>query len=403
MAALLLQNCNVARMVCGPSPYGLESDQSIAVADGRIAWIGPTSEVPGKHANCQALDLGGALVTPGLIDCHTHIVFGGNRAREFEMRLGGVGYEEIAKQGGGIVSTMKATRLASEDELVDQSLPRLDALLAEGVTTIEIKSGYGLSIASEFKMLRAARRLGQRRRVSVVTSWLAAHAVPPEYSGEADRFIDEVAIAGLTDAVNAELVDAVDGFCEGIAFDAEQISRLFEHGRSLGLPLKLHGEQLSNLGSAKLAASFGALSVDHLECVDQEGIDAMADAGTAAVLLPGAYYTLHGYRKPPVQELRDAGVRLAVATDGNPGSSPLFSILTAMNMACTLFGLTPEESLAGVTRNAAKALGLGEDRGTVAVGKRADLAVWKAEHPSELAYRIGFNPIIHRIVAGKIC
>ena len=402
MATILLRNCNVATMEHGNLPYGLMHDCAIAVEGESIAWIGPNSELPSGFRSVPATDLAGALVTPGLIDCHTHIVFAGNRAREFEMRLGGTGYAEIARQGGGILATMRATRNATEDELVEQSLPRLDALVAEGVSTVEIKSGYGLDTETELKMLRAARRLGNERDVEVTTSWLAAHAVPPEFRDRADAYIDEVAIPGLDAAHELGLADAVDGFCEGIAFDAPQLSRLFERAAALGLPVKLHSEQLSNMGGAELAARFGALSADHLEHLDPDGAAALAAAGTVAVLLPGAQYTLGGGAVPPVGELRRAGAPIAVATDGNPGSSPMFSILLAMNMACTLFGLTPEESLAGATRNAARALGMEGDRGTVAVGNRADLAIWAVDHPSELSYRIGFKSIVHRMVGGRL-
>ncbi len=403
MASSLLHNCKVATMQPQRLPYGLMPDCAIAIDGREIKWVGPESELPREFSDAPSVDLSGTLVTPGLIDCHTHAVFAGNRAREFEVRLGGADYSEIARKGGGILSTMNATRDASEDELVEQSLPRLDALIAEGITTVEIKSGYGLSVESELKMLRAARRLGKLRHVSVVTSWLAAHAVPPEYLGRPDDYIDEVAIPGLVFAHEHGLVDAVDGFCENIAFDTAQISRLFDQAKRLGIPVKLHSEQLSNMGGTKLAAGFDALSADHLEYLDIEGVEAMAASGTVAVLLPGAYYTLRGERMPPVRELRSAGVPVAVASDGNPGSSPMFSILLAMNMACTLFRLTPEEALAGTTRNAALALGLAADRGTIEAGKRADLAVWDVEHPAELSYRIGFNSLKQCMIGGELC
>jgi imidazolonepropionase len=315
------------------------------------------------------------------------------------MRLNGATYEEIARAGGGIVSTVAATRRVSEDELVEAALPRLDALIAEGVATVEIKSGYGLTIEDELKMLRAARRLGRLRAVRVKTSYLAAHAVPPEYKGRADAYLDEVVLPGL-DAAHAEgLADAVDGFCEGIAFSPEQIARVFDKAKALGLPVRLHAEQLSNLGGAALAASYRALSADHLEYLDEAGAEAMAKAGTVAVLLPGAFYFLRERQAPPVEALRKAGVPIAIATDCNPGSSPLASPLLAMNMACTLFRLTPEEALAGVTDNAARALGLQDEVGTIEPGKRAELAVWDVKHPAELAYRIGFNAL-NRVIAG---
>jgi imidazolonepropionase len=333
------------------------------------------------------------------VDCHTHLVFGGNRAKEFEMRLEGATYEEIARAGGGIVSTVAATRSLSEDELVNAALPRLDALMAEGVGTIEIKSGYGLTVEDELKMLRAARRLGEIRKVRVKTSYLAAHAVPAEYKGRADAYVDEIVLPGLEAAHAEGLVDAVDGFCEGIAFSPAQIARVFERTKTLDIPVKLHAEQLSNLGGAALAASYGALSADHLEYLDEAGAGAMAKAGTVAVLLPGAFYFLREKQTPPVDALRSAGVPIAIATDCNPGSSPLASLLLTMNMASTLFRLTPEEALAGVTRNAARALGLEDEVGTIEIGKRAELAVWGVGHPAELAYRIGFNAL-DRVIVG---
>ena len=369
--------------------YGLV-EGGIAIADGRIKAVGP--EVAGGE------DLGGRLVTPGLIDCHTHLVFGGNRAREFEMRLEGASYEELARAGGGIMSTVRATRAASEDALVAGALPRLDALIAEGVTTVEIKSGYGLDHDTELRMLRAARRLGRDREVTVATSFLGAHAVPADT--DADAYIDQVCLPALEAATAEGLADAVDGFCEGIAFTPDQIARVFDRAAALGLPVKLHAEQLSNLGGAALAARYGARSADHLEYLDTDGVAAMAKAGTVAVLLPGAFYTLRETQLPPVQALRDAGVPIAIATDCNPGSSPLASILLAMNMACTLFRMTPEETLMGVTRHAARALGL-PDRGTIAPGLRADLAIWDVAEPAELAYRIGFNPLHRRIFGGE--
>jgi len=371
---------------------------AIGVEAGRIALVCPRAEVPADWLLADMEDLGGRLVTPALIDCHTHLVFGGNRADEFRMRLEGASYEAIAEAGGGIVSTMRATRALSEDELVVAALPRLDALIAEGVATVEIKSGYGLTVADELKMLRAARALGRQRAVRVVTSLLAAHAVPPEYKGRADAYLDEVVLPGMEAAHAESLIDAVDGFCEAIAFSPGQIERVFSHAARLGLPVKLHAEQLSNLGGARLAAAHGALSADHLEYLDEAGAQAMAAAGTIAVLLPGAFYFLRERQAPPVAALRAAGARIAIATDCNPGSSPLSSLLTAMNMACTLFGLTPEEALAGVTREAAAALGLGDEIGTIEPGKRAEFAVWDVNDPAELSYRIGFNPLHRRII-----
>lgn len=390
MARRILANLSIATMEPGGGAYGLMARGAIGIENGRIAFVG---EVPSDWADVAAKDLGGRLATPALIDCHTHLVFGGNRAREFEMRLEGATYEEIARAGGGIVSTVAATRALSEDELVEAALPRLDRLIAEGVATVEIKSGYGLTIEDEAKMLRAARRLGELRPVRVVTSYLAAHAVPAEYRGRADAYLDDVVLPGLDAAHEEGLADAVDGFCEGIAFSPEQIERVFERARALGLPVKLHAEQLSNLGGAKLAAFCGALSADHLEYLDAAGVAAMAASGTVATLLPGAFYFLRETQAPPVTLLRQAGVPIAIATDCNPGSSPLTSPLLALNMACTLFRLTPEEALAGMTRVAARALGLDDITGTLAVGKCAEIAIWDVGHPAELAYRIGFNPL----------
>jgi len=391
----ILSGLRIATLVEGGTPYGLIEQGSIGIEGERIAWVG--ERIPADWQDVERQDFAGRLATPALVDCHTHLVFGGNRAREFEMRLDGATYEEIARAGGGIVSSVKSTNSLSEEELVAASLPRLDALLAEGVATLEIKSGYGLNIEAELKMLRAARRLATLRPVRIRTSYLGAHAVPFEYRGRADDYISEVVLPGL-DAAHAEgLVDAVDGFCEGIAFSPAQITRVFERARALALPAKLHAEQLSNLGGAKLAASFGALSADHLEYLDEEGAAAMAKAGTVAVLLPGAYYALREERAPPVAALRKAGVRIAVATDCNPGTSPLTSLLLTMNMACTLFRLTAEEALAGATREAARALGLEAEIGAIAPGKRAEIAIWNAEQPAELCYRIGFNPL-HQLV-----
>jgi len=397
-ASLLLTDLRAATMLQGGAAYGLIEEAAIAIEGGTIRWAGAARDLPGDLANWPARGMGGRLVTPALIDCHTHIVHGGNRAREFEMRLEGASYEEIARAGGGIVSTVSATRGADEDSLLADALPRVDALIAEGVGTIEIKSGYGLDLETELRMLRVARRIGEMRPVSVVTSFLGAHAVPA--GEEADRYIDAVCLPTL-DAAHAEgLVDAVDGFCEGIAFDAGQIARVFDRARALGLPVKLHAEQLSHMGGTALAARYGALSADHVEYASAEDARALADAGSVAVLLPGAFYTLRETQAPPVQAFRDAGVPMAVATDLNPGSSPLGSILLAMNMACTLFRLTPEEALAGTTRHAARALGL-RDRGEIRTGLRADLAVWDVAEPAELSYRIGSNPLHNRIIGGK--
>ncbi len=384
----------------GDQPYGMIEDGAIAVDGSQIVWVGRQSEVPEAYVEWQRVNYGDRLITPALIDAHTHVVFGGNRAVEFEMRLNGATYEEIARAGGGILSTVNGTRAATEDELLADALPRVDALLAEGVSCIEVKSGYGLDTETELRMLRAARRIAQERPVRVKTSFLGAHATPPEYAGRDDAYIDEVCIPTLRAAHAEGLVDAVDGFCEGIAFDPAQIERVFVVAQELGLPVKLHAEQLSNLGGAKLAAAYGALSADHIEFLDADGVAAMATAGTVAVLLPGAFYTLHETQMPPVEMLRQQNVPMALATDCNPGSSPLTSLLLTMNMGCTLFRMTPEEALAGVTRVAARALGL-EDTGVIASGLRADLAVWDISHPAELSYRIGFNPLHKRIFGGQ--
>ena len=385
------------------TPYGLIRNGAVAVDLGRIAWIGPKDRMPKSYRQFEPFDLGGGIATPGLIDCHTHLVFGGDRAREFEQRLLGVAYEEIAKAGGGIVSTMRDTRDASEDDLFAAALRRLDGFIAEGIAAVEVKSGYGLSVEHELKMLRVARRLGEARSVRIATTWLAAHAVPPEYEGRPDAYIDEIAVPGLMEAHAEGLVDAVDGFCETIAFSREQIARVFKAADSLGLPKKIHAEQLSDSGGAELAASSGALSADHLEYLGEKGVAALSNAGTVAVLLPGAFYSLRESRAPPVGKLREAGVPIAVATDANPGSSPVFSLLLAMNMACVLFRLTPEEALSGATAVAARALGIQDDTGTLERGKRADMAVWDIDRPAELSYRMGFNPLKTRIFGGRPC
>lgn len=382
------------------APYGWIEDGALAVEQGRIAWLGPRTEVPAAlRDRCETEnDCAGALATPGLIDCHTHLVYGGDRAHEFELRLQGASYEDIARAGGGILSTVKATREADEASLYAQSLPRLRALMDEGVTTLEIKSGYGLALAHERKCLRVARRLGESQGVSVRTTFLGAHALPPEFAGRADDYVAEV--ERMLPALHAEgLVDAVDAFCERIAFSPGQTRRVFEAARGLGLPVKLHAEQLSDSGGAALAAQYGALSCDHLEWLAEPGARAMATAGSVAVLLPGAFYFLRETRLPPVELLRACGVPMAVSTDSNPGSSPCTSLLLMLNMACTLFRLTPEEALAGVTRHAARALGLA-DRGVLAQGLRADFVLWDAAQPARLAYALGANPRRLTVVAG---
>jgi imidazolonepropionase len=380
---------------------GVVERGAIGVKEGRIAFAGPQDELPGDADAAQRIGLDGRWITPGLIDCHTHLVFAGDRSHEFERRLEGATYAEIAALGGGILSTVRATRMASEALLVASALPRLDALLAEGVTTVEVKSGYGLELEAEARMLRAARGLAQRRDVSVVTSFLGAHALPPEAGGDKDGYIDRVVRDMLPAVASAGLADAVDAFCEGIAFSPEQTGRVFAAARERGLPVRLHADQLSNLGGAALAVRFGALSADHLEYTDEAGVAAMAEAGTAAVLLPGAYYTLSERQAPPVEQFRRHGVPMAVATDCNPGTSPLTSLLLAMNMAATLFRLTVPECVAGVTREAARALGRLGETGTLEVGKWCDLAIWDVERLAELPYRIGFNPLHARVWRGK--
>jgi imidazolonepropionase len=387
---------HAATMQEGGAPYGMIRDAAIVVSGGIIDWVGPLADLPADYAGLPRTSLGGRMVTPGLIDCHTHIVHGGDRAVEFEMRLNGASYEEVARAGGGIVSTVTATRAATEDALLATALARVDVLIAEGVTSIEIKSGYGLEPETELRMLRVARAIMANRPIRVKTTYLGAHATPAEYAGRDDAYIDDVCIPTLRAAHAQGLVDAVDGFCEGIAFSPAQIARVFDVAVALGLPVKLHAEQLSNLGGAKLAASYGALSADHIEYLDEEGVRALADADTVAVILPGAYYTLRETQPPPIDLLRRHGVPMALATDINPGSSPLNSLLLALNMGCTLFRMTPEEALRGVTQHAARALGL-EDTGVIAPGLHADLAVWDVKTPAELSYRIGFNPLHSRI------
>ena len=383
-----------------PQAGGLgEVTGAVAAKDGRIAFVGPDADLPTGWDAARTVKLDGRWITPGLIDCHTHIVYGGDRAHEFELRLKGASYEEIARSGGGIVSTVKATRAASEDVLVAQSLKRLDALLAEGVTTIEIKSGYGLDLVSETKMLRAARRLGRERDVNVVTTFLGAHALPPE-AADKDAFIAKVC-AMIPQIKQAGLADAVDAFCEGIAFSPEQTARVFDAAKASGLPVKLHADQLSNLHGAALAARYDALSADHLEYTDETGVAAMAQAGTVAVLLPGAFYVLRETQLPPVDVFRRHKVPIAIATDCNPGTSPMTSLLLTMNMATTLFRLTVEEAIAGVTREAARALGKLADIGTIQPGKACDLAIWDIERLAELVYRLGLNPLHARVRNGR--
>lgn len=384
-------NANIATMTVSEHPYGLMKNAAIAIHGGLIQWLGSMSDLPDNYAQlCTTIqDCHGQLVTPGLIDCHTHLVHGGNRAKEFEMRLNGASYEEIANAGGGIVSTVAATREASEPELYDQSAPRLEAMMAEGATTIEIKSGYGLNLEDELKMLRVAHQLKRDYPVNIVTTFLGAHALPTEYTGRSDDYINYLCNTVLPAVAAEGLADQVDAFCEGIGFSPAQVDRVFAAAQNHDLPIKLHAEQLSDLKGAVLAAKQGALSVDHLEYLCDEDVPVLAANKTVAVLLPGAFYYLRETKLPPLAALRQHGVPIALATDNNPGSSPISSLPLVMNMACTLFRMTPEEALAGVTRHAAQALGLQNKVGTLIVGKQADLVCWKAKEPAELSYRMG--------------
>ncbi len=394
-------NARLATMRADLPDLGIIENAVIAARAGRVVYAGAQSGFPADADAAEQIDCEGRWITPGLVDCHTHLVYGGNRAHEFELRLKGASYEEIARAGGGIVSTVAATRTASEADLIASALPRLDTLIGEGVTTIEIKSGYGLNTETEMRQLSAARRLGERRPVTVKTSFLGAHALPVEAEGDKDRYIDLVCREMLPAVAKAGLADAVDAFMEGIAFSAEQTARVFEAATALGLPVKLHADQLSNLGGAALAAKFLALSADHLEHTDDAGAAAMAKAGTVAVLLPGAFYFIRETQKPPVESFRKHGVAMALATDCNPGSSPLTSLLLAMNMGATLFRMTVAECLVGVTREGARALGAIGDTGTLEAGKSCDLAIWNIERPAELVYRIGFNPLHQRVWRGQ--
>jgi len=394
---LLLTHATLATLD-GETPFGLLENAALAIADGRIAWLGPMDALPARASTGRSEELGGRLLTPALVDCHTHLVFAGNRASEFDMRLNGASYEQIARAGGGIRSSVSALRQADEDELLRQSLPRARALLHDGVATLEIKSGYGLDLENERKMLRVARRIDQLLGISVRTTYLAAHALPPEYRDNADGYVD--ALIDWLPQLHAEgLVDAVDAFCESIGFSPAQTRRLFEAARALGIPVKLHADQLTDLGGAALAAEFGGLSADHVEYTGEDGVRAMAKRGTVAVLLPGAFHVLRETKLPPIALLREHGVPMAVATDCNPGTSPLLSLRQAMQLACTHFRLTPEEALRGATANAARALGLA-DRGLLRAGLRADLVAWEVAHPAELCYWLG-GPLATRIyVAG---
>lgn len=379
--------------------YSAIENAAIGVVNGRIAWIGEAADLP-EYQTLAEHDLAGGWITPGLIDCHTHLVFGGNRAGEFEQRLNGVTYQEIAKQGGGIASSVRATREASEDDLVKSAKRRLQSLMQDGVTTVEIKSGYGLSLESELKMLRVAARLDEELSVTVKRTCLAAHAMPPEYSDK-DEYINYLCETVLPEVAKLGMADAVDAFCEGIAFSTEQVERYFQTAKALGLPVKLHAEQLSALGGSRMAASYQALSADHLEFMEEADVKAMAKSGTVAVLLPGAFYTLKETQLPPMDLLRQYGVDIAIATDANPGTSPALSLRLMMNMACTLFAMTPEESLAGATIHAAKALGISDTHGTLEVGKMADFVCWEVESPGELCYWLGGQLLKQRIQHGE--
>ena len=395
-------NARLATLAPTQPGLGILQSGAIAAREGRIAFVGLQAELPAAWRNGSLIvDCEGRWITPALIDCHTHLVYGGDRAHEFELRLSGATYEEIARAGGGILSTVRATRAASEDELVGSALKRLDALIAEGVGTVEVKSGYGLNLDAERKSLRAARRLAKQREVAIRATFLGAHALPPEFADRREAYINYVADTMIPTLAGEGLIDAVDGFCERIAFTPDEIARVFTAAKRAGLPVKLHADQLSNSGGASLAAEFAALSADHLEYADEDGVAAMASAGVVAVLLPGAYYMLRERQAPPVELMRKHRVPMAVATDSNPGTSPMTSILLALNMAATLFGLTVDECLVGATRNAARALGLAEETGTLEVGKWADLAIWDIERPAELVYRLGFNPLHARVWRGR--
>ncbi|ASG24511.1 imidazolonepropionase [Nitrospirillum viridazoti] len=396
----LWKNAHLATLAGAEPGLGIVRDGVVAMRDGLIVYAGPAADAPAFDAGV-VVDCAGRWITPGLIDCHTHLVHGGSRAHEFELRLAGASYEEIARAGGGILSTMRATRDADVAALTASALPRLDALMAEGATTVEVKSGYGLTLEAELHMLRAARRLGQARPVRITTTFLGAHALPPEFSGDADGYIDFLCDTVLPAAAGEGLADAVDAFCEGIGFTPDQTARMFAAAAAHGLPIKLHADQLSNLSGAALAARHGALSADHLEHTDADGVAAMAAAGTVATLLPGAFYFVRETKLPPVDAFRAAGVPMALATDCNPGTSPLTSLLLVMNMGATLFRMTVDECIAGVTRNAARALGLHHEIGTLEAGKSCDLAIWDIERPADLVYRMGFTPLHARVWRGN--
>jgi imidazolonepropionase len=393
-------HCRLATLAPSRPGLGLVEDAIVAQSGGKIVYAGPAADAPAGLDARERIDCAGRWITPGLIDCHTHLVYGGDRAEEFELRLAGASYEELSRRGGGIASTVRATRLATEDQLVASALPRLDALIAEGVTAIEIKSGYGLDLVTESRQLRAARRLARERRIDVHTSFLGAHALPPEAKGDTSAYIDTV--CAMMPAIAADgLADSVDAFCDNIGFTPEETTRVFETAKRLKLPVRLHADQLANFHGAALAAQYGALSADHLERTDEAGVAAMKAAGTVAVVLPGAYYFIRETQLPPIEALRRHGVPIAISTDSNPGSSPLTSLLLTMNMGATLFRLTVDECIAGTTREAAKALGMWNRKGSLEAGKDCDLAIWNIERPAELVYRIGFNPLHQRVWQGN--
>ncbi len=395
-------NARLATLAPARPGLGIIEPGAIAAREGRIAFVGPQAELPAPWRNgACVVDCEGRWITPALVDCHTHLVYGGDRAHEFELRLAGATYEEIARAGGGILSTVRATRAASENDLVRSALKRLDALIAEGIGTVEVKSGYGLELNAERTSLRAVRRLAEQRNVTIRATFLGAHALPPEFLNKREAYVAHVADTMIPTLADEGLIDAVDGFCERIAFTPEEVARVFIAAKRAGLSVKLHADQLSNSGGAALAAKFGALSADHLEYADEDGLAAMASAGVVAVLLPGAYYVLRERHAPPVELIRKHRLPIAVATNSNPGTSPVTSILLALNMAATLFGLTVDECLAGATRNAARALGLAEETGALETGKWADLAIWDIERPAELVYRLGFNPLHARVWRGR--
>jgi imidazolonepropionase len=395
-------NARLATLAPALPGLGIIESGAIAACEGRIVFVGPQAELPPASRNgARVVDCESRWITPALVDCHTHLVYGADRAREFELRLAGATYEEIARAGGGILSTVHATRAASKDELIRSALKRLDALIAEGAGTVEVKSGYGLDLDAERKSLRVARQLAKQRNVTIKATFLGAHALPPEFADKRDAYVAYVADTMIPTLAGEGLIDAVDGFCERIAFTPDEIARVFSAAKRAGLPVKLHADQLSNSGGAALAATFGALSADHLEYADENGVAAMAKTDVVAVLLPGAYYALKERQTPPVDLMRKHRVPMAVATDSNPGTSPMTSLLLALNMAATLFGLTVDECLAGATRNAARALDLGGETGTLEAGKWADLAIWDIERPAELVYRLGFNPLHARVWRGR--